>query len=353
LDRRSRYRGCLIGGAVGDALGAPVEFLSYEEIVAEFGPAGITDYAPAYGRIGAITDDTQMTLFTAEGLLRAKARWLGKGIVHIPAIVDAAYLRWLVTQGGSPSVDSSIETSWLFAEEQMHRIRAPGNTCLAALSAKTKLGRPAQNDSKGCGTAMRIAPLGLFLPNPPGDDLFEIGCELAALTHGHSLGIVPAGWLAVLLAGLVQELEFGPAIETAHEKARVSETGSQFVRQIERARDLAQTATHVAQAIEKIGGGWTADEAVAIAVFAVEHAKSFDEAITTAVNHSGDSDSTAAIAGNIYGAMVGIEQIGQKWIARLELSEVIRRVADDLFDFGPFGEQRSDFNALWNRYPGF
>ncbi len=103
VDELLRYRGCLLGGAVGDALGASVEFLSLGEIRARFGAAGIRDYAPAYGRIGAITDDTQMTLFTAEGLLRAHNRGTQKGIVHTPTVVHHAYLRWLETQSEAPA----------------------------------------------------------------------------------------------------------------------------------------------------------------------------------------------------------------------------------------------------------
>jgi ADP-ribosyl-[dinitrogen reductase] hydrolase len=73
-NRLDRIRGCLLGGAVGDALGAPVEFMSTDEIRAAFGPDGIEEFAFAYGRRGAVTDDTQMTLFTAEGLIRAEVR---------------------------------------------------------------------------------------------------------------------------------------------------------------------------------------------------------------------------------------------------------------------------------------
>ena len=69
---RDRYRGCLLGGAVGDALGAGIEFASLADIRRQYGPAGVTGYVPCYGRSGAITDDTQMTLFTAEGLIRAR-----------------------------------------------------------------------------------------------------------------------------------------------------------------------------------------------------------------------------------------------------------------------------------------
>lgn len=75
-----RCRGCLLGGAVGDALGAPIEFMNIAEIQSRFGPGGIRDFAPAYGVIGAFTDDTQMTLFTTEGLLRAATRYDARGI---------------------------------------------------------------------------------------------------------------------------------------------------------------------------------------------------------------------------------------------------------------------------------
>lgn len=95
-----RIQGCLIGGAAGDALGAAVEFLSIEEIQETFGPDGLMDFAPAYGRIGAITDDTQMTLFTVEGLIRAIVRGSERGGILDPrAVVHQAYLRWLTTQG--------------------------------------------------------------------------------------------------------------------------------------------------------------------------------------------------------------------------------------------------------------
>ncbi len=92
---KRRFLGCLLGGAIGDALAAPVEFLSRQEIIARFGVAGITDYALAYGLFGAITDDTQMTLLTAEGLLRAWVRGCERGIVSHESMVTYARPRWL------------------------------------------------------------------------------------------------------------------------------------------------------------------------------------------------------------------------------------------------------------------
>ena len=116
-----RYTGCLLGGAVGDALGAAVEFESLAEIRARFGPGGIRDFAPAYGRLGAITDDTQMTLFTAEGLIRAHNRCREKGIASVPGMVHRAYLRWLFTQGRSASdPDAPTHDGWLVTLPALH-----------------------------------------------------------------------------------------------------------------------------------------------------------------------------------------------------------------------------------------
>src|SRR5579885_827723 len=115
---RERFAGCLLGGAVGDALGAPVEFWTLAEIRRRLGAAGMTDYLPAYGRHGAITDDTQMTLFTAEGVLRADNRGREKGIADPIALVHRAYLRWLRTQQERPPARPDPDDGWLFAQPE-------------------------------------------------------------------------------------------------------------------------------------------------------------------------------------------------------------------------------------------
>ncbi|MEW2042859.1 ADP-ribosylglycohydrolase family protein, partial [Streptomyces sp. NPDC005534] len=71
-DFRSRVRGTLLGAAVGDALGAPVDALTLEEIREAHGAEGLLDLAPAYGRRGAVTHLTQLTLFSVDGLIRAQ-----------------------------------------------------------------------------------------------------------------------------------------------------------------------------------------------------------------------------------------------------------------------------------------
>ena len=123
-----RVVGCLLGGAVGDALGGPVEFLTLAEIRARYGREGIRDLVPSYGRLGAITDDTQMTLFTAEGLLQARRRGRERGIWHPPTMVYHAYLRWLETQGLTPPYPFlEARDGDLLRLPALHARRAPGN----------------------------------------------------------------------------------------------------------------------------------------------------------------------------------------------------------------------------------
>jgi ADP-ribosylglycohydrolase len=122
LTRLDRIKGSLLGGAVGDALGAGIEFLSLDDVRERFGLFGVDDFVSVYGREGAITDDTQMTLFTTEGVIRSWVRMEERGICHIPSIVHHAYLRWLLTQGERPKKHFEISTDgWLYGVAALHR----------------------------------------------------------------------------------------------------------------------------------------------------------------------------------------------------------------------------------------
>lgn len=342
---RSRFRGCLLGGAVGDALGAPVEFLSLDEIRERFGPAGVTDLAPAYGRIGAITDDTQMTMFTAEGLLRAQARWESRGICHVPGVVYHAYVRWLYTQGFESSASFRPPfDGWLVGLEALHRRRAPGRTCVSALQAGTAGSRDKPiNGSKGCGGVMRVAPVGLLAANP-----FELGSETAALTHGHPTGYLAAGCLALLVRRLAGGETLAEALEVAREALRSQPHHEECTAALDRAVAAAASSPVSAETVERIGLGWVAEEALAIAVYcAVVVGIDFAKGVLLAVNHSGDSDSTGAIAGNILGTMLGEDAIPRRWLEQLELRDEIAALADDL------AVGYRDDEAWGARYPGW
>ncbi|MCQ4163001.1 ADP-ribosylglycohydrolase family protein [Roseomonas sp. GC11] len=352
---QSRIRGCLLGGAVGDALGAPVEFLSLAEIRQRFGAGGIGDYVPAYGRIGAITDDTQMTLFTAEGLLRAWVRGTLKGICHRPGVIHHAYLRWLLTQDeqtSNPDVEIG-QDGWLFSLKTLHERRAPGNTCLLALLETKSFGTPtvARNTSKGCGGVMRVAPVGLFAPGMRGnDDVFGLAVDAAALTHGHPSGYLSAGYLAVTVSALLRGCPLPEALDIADAQLRRREGHQEVAEAVAAARALAACGDPTPEQIENLGDGWVAEEALAIAVCCALAAPDFEGGVRLAVNHSGDSDSTAAITGNLLGALLGEKAIPAHWLERLELRDEIGALADDLHA-ATCGIL--DARAAWSRYPGW
>lgn len=332
--RADRIAGCLLAGAVGDALGAPVEFMSLGEIRHRYGPGGIRDLDRAYGRVGALTDDTQMTLFTADGLLRARVALEEGGDVDARPLVHRAYLRWLVTQGDTVPADRRGAPGWLFGLEALHHRRGPGNTCLTALgSGRMGTRDDALNDRKGCGGVMRAAPAGLLGV----DDPFALGCDVAAITHSHPTGFLSAGFLALMidriLAGETLDGAVAHAIGRLISEPGHEETAAAVLRGIAMAAEARRPGGRPpsAEAVERLGGGWIAEEALAIAVYcALVHAADLETALILAANHSGDSDSTASITGNIAGALLGRAGIPGRWLEPLELRAGIEQVAADL-----------------------
>ena len=362
-ERRRRWRGCLVGGAVGDALGAPVEFMSLEEIRATLGPVGVHGYLEAFGRYGAITDDTQLTMFTAEGLLRAYACGAMTGSADVPAIVANAYLRWLHTQRETAAVAPDLD-GWLLREKALFASRVPGITVVDALRKRASFGERPRNTSKGCGGVMRVAPVGLYCArlhegmsaDRIAKHALELGADTAALTHGHPTGQLAAGYVAALVALLALDLPLTDALDRAAALLVRRPGHAETMAAVEHARKLAAAGEPRPEYVARLGEGWTADEAVAIAVYCLIAASDFDAGVRLAVNHDGDSDSTGAIAGNLLGTLHGIETIPTRFTNSLEMVDVVAVLADDLATFPawPIGQFQpaTDASAWWlERYP--
>ncbi|WP_107248158.1 ADP-ribosylglycohydrolase family protein [Carbonactinospora thermoautotrophica] len=348
-ETRDQWLGCVLGGAIGDALGAPVEFASLDSIRRQYGTDGITDYGP----VGRWTDDTQMTPFTLEGLIRAHVRKRLLGQRNPLAEVQLAYQRWLHTQGipweqaaGQFLPAYPEPDGWLISQRELFQLRAPGNTCLGALRRFGAGHPPATftnriNDSKGCGGVMRAAPAALWSQDPP--QVFQLGAAIAALTHSHPSGYLSAGAFAVILWETLWTGKPFRGVYTALEELKKWEGHEETTRALQAALDLSKKAWDRGKAptpeeIETLGGGWTGEEALAIAVCAVLGTPydNFERTLRVAVNHSGDSDSTGAIAGNIAGASFGLSGIPAHWIERLERKDVLFRIAEDAYrEFGP------------------
>ena len=220
---RERFIGCLLGGAIGDALGYPVEFLKLNEIYDRYGKNGIEDLeVNIISGKALISDDTQMTLFTVEGILSSENKRKNGEEASISKCTFYSYERWLHTQGYplSEEYDYLIEekNSPLFQYKELFSQRSPGNSCLTSLiyAKNNKFGTIKNhiNNSKGCGGVMRSAPAGLYYIHK-NREAFNLGCELAAITHGHPTGYLSAG----AFSSIISDLCAGSLIEEAVENA--------------------------------------------------------------------------------------------------------------------------------------
>lgn len=334
------YRGCLLGGAVGDALGAPVEFMSRTEIVRTFGLTGIQEYVPAFSKLGAITDDTQMTLFTAEGLLRCKFSRQPAGSEKLRVSIAKAYIRWLHTQGSTHALHEKSGNEGLLAHKELFSRRAPGTTCMSGLRSMRDPSDFARNESKGCGGVMRVAPIGMYFSSlsrragAPRSHLlrgaFDLGCHAAAITHGNPTGQLAAGVFAAIIMELLGGAGLSHAIDSVMPLLLEMPFHDETVNAIRAARQSAADRQNSPQVLALLGEGWNAEEALAMALYCALSAADFRSGVELAVNHNGDSDSTGSMAGQLLGAWHGQNAIPATWLEPLELRTVIASIADDL-----------------------
>ncbi|MGL4209289.1 MAG: ADP-ribosylglycohydrolase family protein, partial [Candidatus Adiutrix sp.] len=204
------------------------------------------------------------------------------------------------------------------------------------------------------GAVMRMAPVGLMKGI---NDPFKVGVELAALTHGHPSGQLPAGVFAAIIRYLLDGDRLLGAIEKSiaelknYPKSQETLTALELAINLSENKKISPTA-----AIALLGEGWVAEEALAISIYCSLVAKDFREGVLMAVNHDGDSDSTGSITGNILGLIYGLKDIPQGWLDNLELRDVISEIAVDLYNapnwkIGGYKDDIDD-DLVWEKYPG-
>jgi ADP-ribosylglycohydrolase len=361
---QARVRGALLGGAIGDALGYPVEFMASSEIHARHGEDGVREYVDA-GGYGLISDDTQMTLFTVEGLTRAGVR-TDRGIGFTVAVVHHAYDRWLDTQlhpGPTGERDG-----WLQGESWLYSRRAPGETCLCALedarqgAARIRTyGAQAANRSKGCGGVMRSAPFGLMPPGLGGSwPVFDFAAEAAGYTHGHPTGKLASGALALIVSHIVAGDDLPTAVDATLAVLAHYEHHEETTTALHGAITAATHKPPTPCTVEELGSGWIAEQALAIAVYAAlahPRPEEFLDALSLAVTHSGDSDSTGSICGNILGALHGETALPPELAFEVEGRGTVLQLADDfVWEFTTPRRLHGDYGPVtrWTeRYPGW
>ena len=248
-------------------------------------------------------------------------------------VIFRAYLRWLYTQGLSTSNWTRNDyDGWLVGVKKLYSYANKDieTTTITSLGKGVagRLSRPINNSST-CGAVIRVAPVGLF--SDTRDEAFELGKRVGAITHGHPLAYYSSGAFALLIYNIIHGMTIKEATLDVIQELKAYEEAKGCVDKLELALELHDKKTPYLRAFKELGSGRQAVEALGIGVFcALTYPQDMIKALTLAVNHSGDSDSTGSITGNIVGAAVGRDAIPQDWIDKLELAKEIEIMATDL-----------------------
>ncbi len=319
----NRFKGCLLGLAIGDALGAPVEFLSLEKIKEKYGEKGIEEFDVWDGfKPGSYTDDTQLSLETAKGCISAHSNLMREGESRSQEFVYKRYSEWL----------ESLKDPFL--------VRHPGYTCMNVLQSgeRGSIGNPI-NDSTEASGLLRTASVGLAFP--PGM-AFREGADYAALTHGHPCAYFAAGFFAEIIAHIIEGKSLQDALELSIEQLTAFDNHEDLLHYVEMALEFFINKTPVEESITKLGEGVTAAEVLAIGVFcSLKHVFEFPEGVQAAVNHSGASTSSGLVTGAILGTLLGHEAIPEAWSFRVENAQEITEIAEDMHKVFKQGERIS------------
>ncbi len=294
----------LFGLALGDSLGYPVEFLQRETIRQRYGAAGISELP----EVALYSDDTQMTVALAEGLFDAG---INASLDNVMQGIGHRFIEWLESDAND---------------------RAPGGTCINGIErfqSGISWHESGILESKGCGSAMRVAPLG-YVYQDDATRLKEVAVASSEITHRH-----PTAIAATVAAAYLVKLALD-GIPTADYMPRLYD----FTTGISEEFDLAILRvghvlgwTNEDLALDHIGQGWTGEEAVALALYCVlRYPDDYVGCVRRAANTNGDSDSIACIAGGIMGARLGLNAIPSAWRSRCENKSYLTALAQRLAD---------------------
>lgn len=299
-------------GAIGDAFGYNVEFQSWEHIKITYGGPILFSNCDNY----IISDDTQMTLFCLEAL-KENYQNNNNNESILKSIYDY-YLDWNATQYHDLIIRKEFSK-----QKELQKRQAPGRTCLTALgSGRFGTMENRINDSKGCGGIMRVAPIGFLNRNL--DDIIYLGCMQSALTHGHPEGYLSSGFFAGLIHLGIKNISFKESYSIVKEKISLYKDSKDFIdylNKIEKYLDFEFNNPN--DMTDIIGEGWTGENALGLAIYALKQSKSFEHALVISTNHRGDSDSTASMAGQLFATFNTLDEKDLYIFEYLDLNKII------------------------------
>ena len=317
--KKIKLKNFILAQAIADSFGYLIEFKNKEEIIAMYGKDGLKWETYKNNEVFYVSDDTQMSLFALNACLTEgfeKEDTFGK--------IWKNYKDWKITQDFD---EFDISKNELFKFKELFHKRAPGNTCLYALSGN-KMGsiHNPLNDSKGCGGIMRTGVYSFFARHI--QEAFEWGVAQAALTHGHPSAFLSAGFYSGLVYGLINDLTLEQAWEQAEETLVTYHGHKTLLQKLHTVKWLINHSPELKgeTLTKELGEGWYGDEALIVAIYCAQTSISWEEVIEKAANHKGDSDSTAMLAAGL-------------WVLRQSNNDVLNTIDD-------FGKKIDVKNAI-------
>ena len=329
------YRGCLLGLAVGDAMGYTVDTKSWPEICEYYGPNGLMGYDLANGT-AEVTSYTQIAAFLCNGLLLAAIR----GNPEYTTKYMALSLReWVKSQQFRAVAEKT--RCWVAQVPALRRRVCMDTRILDALNRET-LGTPQAPMFRSVTPAALTGAVAVGLYYDPErmtlPQLMELGAQAVAFTHGDPETFLSGAFLACALGQLLQTPNqplrniFEQTAQLLHEQyAEAFPEADVLCSKISYALSLTVDPEITPLVAMTLLGCTTAAECTAGAVYtAVVHAGNFDEAMITSVNHSGRSAAVGALTGAFLGARLGADALPEFYLECLEPAPWLEDLAKDM-----------------------
>lgn len=349
ISKFDRFVGGFMGFAIGDAYGYPLELMSYDEICERFEKLGAMRLpVSAKTDTALFTDDTQLALFTAEGINWADSLGAKSGEVNYVTYVFYAYQAWLYTQ----TKEIAPEYEWIIGRGQnafrtkllkakgLFKRRSADETMLNTLFDETDLnyGRLIKkiNDYKDNSAIKRALPVGLYFACDS-ELAFRMGADFSAITHTNPTGYLAAGCYAAIIAEITRGVPPMKAVEKTREILQDYDGYGECLAAVDSALDLLKNDdVEPRDAVSQLGGGENAEEALAVAIYcSILHQSDYKFAVQLAVNQDGASDTCGALTGGILGTYYGTRGIPVKWIKKLQYKNLICDISEALSNNAP------------------
>ena len=354
---QSAYRGCLLGLAVGDAMGYTVDNRSWQEIREDYGPNGLLGYDLVNG-YADVTSYTQLAAFTCNGLLfgMTRGQMLGRMAPFIKYI-SLSSREWAASQRGWGRPGKSY--CWLLRKQELCRRNCMDTRMVETLSREriSTIETPVNNHSGPEGLTVAIGA-GLFFNKNrmEQEEIDRLGAEAVALSHGSPTAFLTGAALAHIISRLVSN----PRMPLKNVFLEAAEAVKElFGHQYSQAYDFATLIRHAITYAQVSHGNHTdimerigcdnAAKVLAGAVYAcLVSGGDFDSGLIVAVNHSGRSAAVGAIVGAILGLRLGEKALPEFYIECLEPAEILRELADDLYTGCPMEMGNKLFDLDWD-----